>query len=91
MTLKEIENKIKEYKELQRMADELSAEMDKIKDELKAEFEIENTDTIITETFKMTYKPVTSNRVDTAALKKTMPEVAEKFTKTTTTKRFLIA
>lgn len=91
MTLREIENKIKEYKELQRMADELSAEMEKIKDELKAEFEIENTDTIITETFKMTYKPVTSNRVDTAALKKSMPEVAEKFTKTTTTKRFLIA
>lgn len=90
MTLKEIENKIKEYKELQRMAEELSAEMDKIKDELKAEFEAENTDTIITETFKMTYKPVTSNRVDTVALKKSMPEVAEKFTKATTTKRFTI-
>lgn len=91
MNLREIEKKIKEYKELQRMADELSAEMEKIKDELKAEFEAENTDTIITETYKATYKPVISNRVDTAALKKAMPEIAEKFTKTTTTKRFLIA
>lgn len=91
MTLQEIESKIKEYKELQRMADELSAEMEKIKDELKAEFDAENTDTIITETYKATYKPVTSNRVDTAALKKAMPEIAEKFTKTTTSKRLLIA
>lgn len=90
MTLKEIENKIKEYKELQRMADELSAEMEAIKDELKAEFEKEHTDTIITNTYKATYKSVTSNRVDTAALKKAMPEVAERFTKTTTTKRFTI-
>lgn len=90
MKIQEIESKIKEYKELQRMADELSAEMDKIKDELKAEFEKEHTDTIITNTYKATYKSVTSNRVDTAALKKAMPEVAERFTKTTTTKRFTI-
>ena len=91
MKLQEIEKKIKEYKELQRMADELTAEMEKIKDELKAEFEAENTDTIITETYKATYKTVISNRVDTIALKKTMPEIAEKFTKTITSKRFLIA
>lgn len=90
MTMQEIENKIKEYKELQRMADELSAEMEKIKDELKAEFEKEQTDTIITTHYKATYKPVTSKRVDTTALKKECPDVAEKFTKATTTKRFTI-
>lgn len=90
MTLQEIESKIKEYKELQRMAEELSAEMDKIKDELKAEFEKEHTDTIIAGAYKISYKAVTSKRVDTTALKKDMPDVAEKFTKATTTKRFTI-
>lgn len=90
MTLKEIENKIKEYKELQRMAEELSAEMNKIKDELKVEFEKEHTDTIITNCYKVTYKTVTSKKVDTTALKKDMPDVAAKFTKSTTTKRFTI-
>lgn len=90
MKLQEIENKIKEYKELQRMADELSAEMDKIKDELKAEFENQHTDTIVTNAYKISFKSVTTKRVDTTALKKDMPEVAEKFTKQTTTKRFTI-
>lgn len=90
MTMQEIENKIKEYKELQRMAEELSAEMDKIKDELKAEFEKQHTDTITTNAFKMTFKTVKTKRVDTTALKKDMPDVAEKFTKETETKRFTI-
>lgn len=90
MTLQEIENKIKEYKELKRMAEELSAEMDKIKDELKAEFEKEHTDTIITNCYKVTYKTVTSERIDTVAFKKNMPDIASKFTKSTTTKRFTI-
>ena len=90
MTLQEIENKIKEYKELQRMAEELNAEMDKIKDELKAEFEKEHTDTITTNCYKVTYKTVTTKRVDTTALKKNMPDVAERFTKATTAKRFTI-
>lgn len=90
MTIQEIESKIKDYKELQRMADELAAEMDKIKDELKAEFEREHTDTITTTSYKVTYKSVTSKRVDTTALKKDMPEVAEKFSKSTTSKRFTI-
>lgn len=90
MTLQEIESKIKEYKELQRMADELSAEMDKIKDELKVEFENQHTDTITTNAYKISFKAVTSKRVDTTALKKDLPDVAEKFTKETTTKRFTI-
>ena len=90
MTIQEIESKIKEYKELQRMADELTAEMDKIKDKLKAVFEAEHTDTITTTHYKATYKSVTSKRVDTTELKKELPDVAEKFTKVTTAKRFTI-
>lgn len=62
----------------------------KIKDELKAVFEAEHTDTITTTHYKATYKSVTSKRVDTTELKKELPDVAEKFTKATTTKRFTI-
>ena len=90
MTIQEIENKIKEYKELQHMAEELSAEMEAIKDELKAEFEREHSDEIKTNTFKVSYKTVVSNRIDTTALKKTRPDVAEEFTKQVTAKRFVI-
>ena len=40
---------------------------------------------------KATYKAVTSSRVDTTTLKKELPEVAARYTKTTTTRRFIFA
>lgn len=38
---------------------------------------------------KASYKAVTSSRIDTTALKRDMPEIAAKYTKTTNTRRFL--
>ena len=38
-----------------------------------------------------TYKTVTSSRVDTTALKKDLPEIAARYTKTTTARRFTFA
>lgn len=90
MSIKEIERKIKKYKELQRKADEITAEMESIKDELKIIFEDEHTDTITAGIYKVTYKTVTSNRIDTGALKKGSPKVAKKYTKSTTVKRMTI-
>ena len=37
------------------------------------------------------WKAVTSSRVDTKALKAAAPELVERFTKTTTTRRFVVA
>lgn len=37
------------------------------------------------------YKTVTSSRIDTTALKRNAPDIAEKYTKTTETKRFTFA
>ena len=42
-------------------------------------------------TSKVTWKPVTSSRLDAAALRKALPDVAERFTRTTTTRRFTVA
>ena len=41
--------------------------------------------------YKITWKAVTASRIDTTALKKALPEVAERFTKTTTARRFCVA
>ena len=48
-------------------------------------------DTLSGSDWKVTYKAVTSSRLDTSALKKALPDIAAQYTKTTTTKRFLIA
>ena len=41
--------------------------------------------------YKVTWKIVTASRLDTAALRKAVPDVAAAFTRTTTTRRFCVA
>ena len=71
-----------------RMNEELAAIIDGLKDQLKEYMNENNIDCIQGIEHKATYKSVTSSRVDTTALKKDMPNIAEQYTKTTTTKRF---
>ena len=41
--------------------------------------------------YKVTWKAVTSSRLDAVALRKAVPDVAAAFTRTTTTRRFCVA
>ena len=87
----EISNKIKELRELKRMAEELQAEIDTIQDAIKAHMTAETLDEINGTDYKVTWKLVTSNRIDTTALKKAMPDVAAAYTKASTSRRFTVA
>ncbi|MEA5013143.1 MAG: hypothetical protein VB099_01160 [Candidatus Limiplasma sp.] len=89
MSIKELEAKALELKELQRMQEELEAEITATQDAIKAA--MGDREEITAGAFKITWKPVTSSRLDTTAIKKELPELAERFTKTTTTRRFLVA
>lgn len=89
MNTTEITSKIKELRELQALIEEAQAEAETIKDTIKAQ--MGNCEELRAGEYKITWKPVESSRIDTAALKKAMPQIAEAFTKTTTTRRFCIA
>lgn len=91
MSINEMDSKIKELRELRRMADELAAEMETIQDSIKAHMDAAGVDTINGTDWNVTYRAVTSSRIDTAALKKALPDVVERFSKTTTARRFCIA
>lgn len=91
MSINEMDSKIKELRELRRMADELAAEIDSIQDSIKQHMDAAGVDSINGADWKVTYKAVTSSRIDTGALKKALPDVAERFTKTTTARRFCVA
>lgn len=91
MSINEMDSKVKELRELRRMAEELAAEIDSIQDTIKAHMDAEGVDTITGTDWKVTYKAVTSSRLDTAALKKALPDVAERFSKTSTSRRFCVA
>ena len=51
----------------------------------------EGVDTISGTDWRVTYKAVTSSRIDTGALKKALPDLAQQFTRTTTARRFSLA
>lgn len=91
MSINDKDSKIKELRELRRMADELTAEMESITDSIKRHMDAEGVDTLNGTDWKVTYKAVTSSRLDTTALKKALPDLTAQFTKTTTDRRFCIA
>ncbi|MDR1689544.1 MAG: hypothetical protein LBS21_13185 [Clostridiales bacterium] len=91
MSSNDLTKKVKELKELKLMADDLNAEITAIEDELKAELTARNTTEIIADVFKIRWTPVSSTRLDSTAIKKELPEVYARYSKTTETRRFSIA
>lgn len=71
-----------------RMAEEIAATVDSLKDAIKKYMEENQLETLTGNEHKATYKTVTSSRIDTAALKQALPDIATQYTKTTATKRF---
>ena len=84
-----LENKVKELQELKRLREELDAEMTALEDEIKAS--MGDAEQITAGAFKITWKAVASSRLDTTALRKALPDVAARFMKQTTVRRFTIA
>lgn len=91
MTTQTIETKVKELKELQRMSEELTAEMESIKNELKQEIISRGTGEIITTEYKLRYKEVNGSRFDTTAFKAKYAELYNQFVKSTSQMRFTVA
>lgn len=89
MNEKELTAKIKLLREMQRMAEEAQSEAEALKDEIKAL--MGDTEELRAGEYRITWKPVKASRIDTAALKRAMPELAERFTISSTSRRFVIA
>lgn len=88
MNINEIMAELAQYT---RMAEEIAATVDGLKDTIKKYMEENQLETLTGNEHKATYKTVTSSRIDTTALKRNAPDIAEKYTKTTETKRFTFA
>lgn len=89
MSINEMEAKARELRQLQALIEEAQAEAEALKDEIKAA--MGERESVQAGEYKITWKAVTSARIDTTALKKALPDVAARFTKETTARRFLVA
>ena len=83
-----MEAKVHELMELKRMKEELENEIMQIEDDVKAAMGTE--ELLIAGSYKVSWKTITSTRLDSTALKKALPDIAERFMKSTTTRRFCV-
>lgn len=81
MTMKEMENKVAK----------LAAEITATEDSLKAYMTANSADELHGPSFKITWKEVISSRLDSKALKAAAPELWQRFSKQTITRRFCMA
>lgn len=77
-----------QYQELKRLKEEITAEMDGIADLIKNA--MGTAETVTAGQYKIRYTTVNGSRLDSAALKKALPDIAARFTVATVQKRFTI-
>ena len=91
MSTNEMNAKARALKRMKAKAEELAEQMSALEAEIKAEMEAQGVEEITAGTIKIRWAKITSNRLDTAALKKAVPDIAALFTKPTESRRFTIA
>lgn len=89
MSNHELESKIRELRQLQQLIEEAQAEAEAIKDDLKAF--MGDSEELRAGEYKITWRAVKSVRLDSMALRKALPDVADLFTRETTVRRFVVA
>mgnify|MGYP004677934743 CR=1 FL=1 len=83
--------KIELLNKYEAMMEELKAEADTIRNTIKAEMEAREVEELIAGQYIVRYTAVLSNRFDSTAFKKVMPEVYEAYTKQVSSRRFSIS
>ena len=85
MSVYEVDAKVKELRELRNMEAEVKSAITAIEDSLKAEMMAKNTEVLAGKDYLIT------NRFDSAAFKLTHADLFAQFSRSTTTRRFVIA
>lgn len=91
MSNNEIVSTLTDLQELKRMREELDAEIEAAENKIKEHMTATGADTLTAGAFKVTWKPVTSRRLDTKAIMAAIPEFCSDHVRTTTTRRFTVS
>lgn len=91
MSVNEMESKIAKMQEWEALAEEAKAEAEAIKDEIKAEMMQRETEELSAGKYIIRWTSVLSQRFDSTALKKVMPEIYKAYTKQVSSRRFTVS
>ena len=87
----EITGKIEALKDLESLIEEAKAEAEALRDEIKSEMLNRNTEEMEVGQYIIRWTSVLTQRFDTTAFKKVMPDVYKEYTKQVSSRRFSIA
>ena len=90
MSTNQITSKIESLLEWEKIMVEAKEESDALRDEIKQEMLLRNTEELSAGQYIVRWTSVLSQRFDATAFKKTMPEVYKSFIKQVTSRRFSI-
>lgn len=90
MSTIEITSKIEALKDLESLIEEAKAEAEALRDEIKAEMLNRNTEEMEAGRYIVRWTNVLSQRFDSTAFKKVMPEIYKAYTKQVSSRRFSI-
>lgn len=91
MSTIEITSKIEALKDLESLIEEAKAEAEELRDEIKSEMMNRDTEELEAGQYIVRWTSVLTQRFDTTAFKKVMPEVYKEYTKQVSSRRFSIA
>ena len=90
MSTNEITSKIDALKDLEALIEEAKAEAETLRDEIKQEMLLRDTEELEAGQYIIRWTSVLSQRFDTTALKKVMPDIYKTYTKQISSRRFSI-
>ena len=91
MSTIEITSKIEALKDLESLIEEAKAEAEVLRDEIKTEMLSRNIEELEAGQYIVRWTSVLTQRFDTTAFKKVMPEIYKEYTKQVSSRRFSIA
>ena len=91
MSTNELTTKIEALQEWERLMEEAKAEAEAIRDEIKQEMLNRDTDELEAGQYIVRWTSVISQRFDSTAFKKVMPEIYKAYTKQVSSRRFSIS
>ena len=91
MSTNDLVMKVEKLKGLEELLEEVKTEAESVRDEIKQEMMAQDTEELAAGQYIIRWTSVLSNRFDTTAFKKVMPEVYKAYTKQVASRRFTIA
>ena len=91
MSTTELTVQIESLRALEELIEEAKAEAEALRDAIKQEMLTREVDTLMAGQYIVRYTAVLSQRLDTSALKRALPEICKAYTKQISSRRFTIS